>query len=212
MKMKLYKALKWFPLVALSAGLFLLLTAFLLRNVPEELRYTYENGEIVYHSWRYSCEPLFLPSFIVLAILLLASALTWIVAGRKRWETGVKSGLAAIGTLATLVACAFLWIFSYMGVVGWTKDDYFPAYYEFSDQAHTIVIEESSWGLGCFGQVFQIKDDREAVLIMEFGTDDGFRNGGNYQLEWYDDHVDMTFNCGDRSSPHMITKSAYFED
>lgn len=212
MKMKLYKALKWFPLVALGAGILLLLTAFLLRNVPEELRYTYENGEIVYHSWRYSCEPLFLPSFIVLATLLLASALTWIVAGRKRWEAGVKSGLAAIGTLATLVACAFLWIITYMGVVGNTIDEYEPDYYEFSNQTHTVVIEESSWLVGGFGKVFQIKDNQDAVLILKFLTDDGFRNGGNYQLEWYDDHVDMTFNCGDRSSPHMITKSAYFED
>lgn len=212
MCLKIYKALKLFPFVALGAGVFLLLAAFLLRNVPEELRYTYENGEIVYHSWRYSCEPLFLPSFIVLAALLLASALTWIVAGLKRWETGVKSALAAIGTLATLVACAFLWIITYMGVVGNTIDEYEPDYYEFSNQTHTVVIEESSWLVGGFGKVFQIKDDHEAVEILRFYTDDGFRNGGNYQLEWYDDHVDMTFNCGDRSSPHMITKSAYFED
>ena len=212
MKRKLYEMLKLFPLFAFGASVLLFIAMLLLRNVPTNLSYTYENGEILYHSWRYSCRPLFLPGFIVLAVLLLASAVAYIVAGIKHWESRSRAGIAAIGALVTVVPCAFLWILSYMGVVGNTIDEYEPDYYEFSNQAHTIVIEESSWLLGGFGKVFQIKDNQEAVLILKFLTDDGFRNGGNYQLEWYDDHVDMTFNCGDRSSPHMITKSAYFED
>ena len=61
MKRKHYEMLKLLPLFAFGASVLLFIAMLLLRNVPTNLSYTYENGEILYHSWRYSCRPLFLP-------------------------------------------------------------------------------------------------------------------------------------------------------
>jgi hypothetical protein len=47
--------------------------------------------------------------------------------------------------------------------------------------------------------VFQINEDNTAEGIGWAGTDDGYRNYGNYEIEWFDEYVKITFCNGIRS-------------
>lgn len=96
--------------------------------------------------------------------------------------------------------------FSNIIVIGtYDENDYAPAYYEFSDNIHTIVIEEESFMLYGGGTVYQILDDNKAVEIVRFTTDDGGRNNGKYVIEWFDDCAEITYNTFvDKSSKNTI--------
>lgn len=80
-------------------------------------------------------------------------------------------------------------------VVGfWSDNDYSPICYKFSDDKHTIVIEERSFLLYGGGYVYQIYDDNDAVIIHTFSVDDGGRNKGHYDIKWYDNYAEITYN------------------
>lgn len=70
---------------------------------------------------------------------------------------------------------------------------YNPEYYEYSHDDKRIVVCEYSWLLGGFGSVYQVTPDDRMIEIGHFGTDDGYRNQGQYDIEWEEDGVRLTY-------------------
>ena len=56
------------------------------------------------------------------------------------------------------------------------------------------MIEETSFLLSGGGTVYQINDDSSAVIIHTFRTDDVGRNNGQYEINWHDDYVELTYH------------------
>jgi hypothetical protein len=90
-----------------------------------------------------------------------------------------------------------------------SSSDTDPKCFEFSDGEHTVVIEEESWLLGGWGNIYQVNDDGSAQRLSRFSTDDGFRNEGNYDINWHDDSADITYDNGNGGRETVTVK---FED
>ncbi len=91
-----------------------------------------------------------------------------------------------------------------------SSSDTDPKCFEFTDNKHNIVIEEESWLLGGWGNIYQVYDDGSAKKLNSFSTDDGYRNNGSYEITWYDDHADITFTFDDYKNTRK-TVAAKFE-
>ena len=70
---------------------------------------------------------------------------------------------------------------------------YSPEYYEYCQDDKRIVVCEYSWLLGGFGSVYQITPDDRMIEIGQFGTDDGYRNHGKYDIKWEEDGISLTY-------------------
>ena len=85
------------------------------------------------------------------------------------------------------------------------RNIYSPDYYEYSNNGQTIVICEESFLLGGWGTVYLINDNRTADEVGSFGTDDGHRNGGKYEIEWYDNSAVIHYYDGNDMRALEIT-------
>lgn len=93
------------------------------------------------------------------------------------------------------VISTIMLLFSNIVVTGlYDENDYSPEYFEFSDNKHTLVIEEKSFLFDGKGYVFQIQDDNSAILLEYFSTDDGGRNLGMYDIAWFNNYAEITYH------------------
>lgn len=188
-KLHIIKRLPWFQLILC---ILILIISFGIKDVPDQPTYTYENQQILTHSWHTVYQA-------VIAALLLAAGITtslclavWII---RRIKTGERILRPVSAAVFSFLLCSGILLFSDVLVAGlWTKQDYAPAYYAFSDGIHTIVIEETSFLLYGGGTVYQINEDQEAVVLHTFRTDDGGRNNGQYEISWQDDYAEITYH------------------
>lgn len=210
MKIISAEKVKLIPVIALVISLVFLTVAFLVKDVAvtEFYTYSYKEGKITVHSWHDYFNVVSDIIFTLVILLLLAQNVICIA---MKIRTGERIAKKVLISCLTAAACAVIILLGDIMVNGlYTKDDYNPEYYEFTDGNHTIVIEEKSFLLYGGGTVYQIKSNEEAVVIGKIGTDDGGRNNGAYEIEWFDDRVEITYNTF-ASEGDKATEVAEFE-
>ncbi len=100
-----------------------------------------------------------------------------------------------------IIACIFLIIVTYIfsGIFGESDSTYF----EFkSPNNKVIVIEECSWLLGGWSNVYQKMSSNIIIgLSGNISTDDGYRPFSNHEfnLEWSTNSVNITYGFGSKS-------------
>ena len=77
---------------------------------------------------------------------------------------------------------------------------YSPEYYEYCHDDKRIVVCEYSWLLGGWGTVYQVGPDDRMTQIGRFGTDDGYRNQGEYDIKWEEDGISLTYTYDPNAS------------
>lgn len=200
------KIIKFVPIISFGLSLLLLVAGILLSQVPAHESYTYENGVIIVHSLKdrlvFATGRL---SFLVLCGVLFGAVVVSVlcVFAEVKWKE--KTATKLMISLLVGVVCLFMIAFGNFAVV---KEDYDPQCYTFTDGQHTIVIEETSYLLGGWGTVYQVKDDNTAVVIGTFSTDDGLRNRGVYKIIWSEDSAEITYLFNDNATE---TETVMFE-
>ena len=188
-KKEIIKLIPFFEIVICNI---FLIVSFIIKDFPSNPTYTYINNCIVTHSWHDIYSVVLVIAFFIIVLATLVCIAIWIIEKIKNKEKNVKQIFLLI---ISLLFCSITLIISDIIVEGfWTDDDYSPSYYKFSDNKHTIVIEERSSLLYGGGTIYQINDDNSAVIIHEFQTDDGGRNNGHYEIKWHDDYAEITYN------------------
>jgi len=210
MKIISAEKVKLIPVIALVISLVFLTVAFLVKDVAvtEFYTYSYKEGKITVHSWHdYFNAALYIIFALVILLLLVQN----VICIAMKIRTGERIAKKVLISCLTAAACTVIILLGDIMVNGlYTKDDYNPEYYEFTDGNHTIVIEEKSFLLYGGGTVYQIKSNEEAVVIGKIGTDDGGRNNGDYEIEWFDDRVEITYDTF-ASEGDKATEVAEFE-
>ena len=184
--------IKSIPFLDIVICIIFLIVSFIIQDFPSNQTYTYSNNCIVTHSWKKIYSAVLAIAFFIIALATLVCIVIWIIEKIKSKEKIVKHIFILI---FSILFCSITLIISDIIVEGfWTDDDYSPSYYKFSDNKHTIVIEERSFLLYGEGIIYQINNDNSAVIIHTFSTDDGGRNNGHYEINWHDDYAEITYN------------------
>ncbi len=162
--------------------------------LPTGKSYTYENNEIVTHSVRSEFDDICEGVFTFGCFWFIGLTAGEVALRIKERAGALRVILGGLGKLLTGFACGFLLFAASVMAEGlWTKDDYFPECYMFTDGSHTIVIEEMSFLLDGRAEIYQIMENNKAVPINMFTTDDGMTNCGHYKMEWTEEYVDITY-------------------
>ena len=191
MDMYIKKAIKLFPISFFAVSIIAFVTALIVKDIPENKTYVYENKKIITHSWHdyFEIATSAVLVFIILSLLLL----TIILIIQK-----IKAKEKVLRKLQMLwmsgIICYVITMISNIMVINIENNDYNPEYYKFSNGNHTIVIEEKSFLLYGGGTIYQIMENNSAVIIGKISTDDGGRNNGDYDIKWYNDHAEITYN------------------
>lgn len=93
----------------------------------------------------------------------------------------------------------------------WNKEDYSPECYYFTNENRAIVIEEESFMLSGWAEIYQIINNNEALIIGHISTDDGYRNKGNYDIKWNEDNLEISYHYGDLENKILTEKIEYAE-
>lgn len=184
--------IKSIPFLDIVICIIFLIVSFIIQDFPSNPTYTYINNCIVTHSWHDIYSIVLAIVFFIIALVTLVCIVIWIIKKINGKEKIVKYIFILI---FSILFCSITLLISDSIVGGlWTDDDYSQSYYKFSDNKHTIVIEERSFLLYGGGTIYQINDDNSAVIIHTFSTDDGGRNNGHYEINWHDDYAEITYN------------------
>lgn len=185
------KIVKLVPKISFGVSLLWLVAGIVLSYVPAYESYTYENGTIIVHSWQnWFAHTTDLLLFLVPCGVVVVTVLC--IFSRIKWKEKIAINLI----ISWLVgfACLFMIVFADAAAVGAVRrEDFGPECYAFTDGQHTIVIKETSFLFSGAGTIYQIKGDNTAVVIGTFGTDDGLRNRGVYQIIWSEDGAEITY-------------------
>jgi len=167
------------------------IVAFFIRDIPENISYVYVNKIIERHSWHDIYEIINVIFFCLEFGVTIVSTIVFIV---TKIQTKEKTLKKTVSLWFVFVISTIMLLFSNIVVIGlYDENDYYPKYYEFSDNKHTLVIEERSFLLDGGGYIFQIKDDNSAILLKHFTTDDGGRNEGVYDIVWHNNNAEITY-------------------
>lgn len=180
-------AVGWAAVLSMLYGIF-----------PEKTYYFYYSKKIIELSWHNAARVI-----VWIAIATAIISLVWLTVlkiidareqGKKhKWLAAIKYiCLWALVFILMFLMTVFLFL---RFTLRYDGDECF----EFTDGNHKIVIQESSFLLSGHLSVFQINKDHTAEGIGGAGTDDGYRNYGNYEIEWFDEYVKITFCNGIRS-------------
>lgn len=211
MKNKAEKTINLCFLIEIGLSIILLIVSWFLKDTPKNRTYTYENGQILVHSWQNVYRFIVALLFFTLTTLVIISIIVFLIKKIKHHETTKINPL--IASLSKFLLCTLFIGFSYILVIGaWTREGYDSRCYEFSDGKHMILIEEKSFLLSGSVTVYQIKDHNKAIVIHRFNTDDGHRNNGEYELVWHDDSVEITYNMGNLSNQRCTKKCVFVND
>lgn len=185
------KMIRLVPILSFGGALLLLVSGVLLSNVPANESYTYENGVIVVHSWEVWFSRITdLLLFLVLCGVAVVTVLC--IVSKIKWKEAVTVRLLVSWLVG--VVCLFMIVFGDAAAVGMARrEDLDPKCYTFTNEQHTLVIEEESFLLGGWGTIYQVKSDNTAVVIGRFSTGDGLRNKGVYQIKWFENGAQITY-------------------
>lgn len=205
--MSITKIIRKTQIISIIVSLVVLAVSFGLSYVPAPVTLEYVNNEIVSHSWHNFYESIVATILFVQLVLSFALIIANIV-------NKIRNKVKICGSVSFTV---FLVIFSYVTsgfsllfVEGfWSDSDYNPQCYMFTDNNHTIVIEERSFLLYGGGTIYQIHDDNAASVIGSISTDDGGRNHGRYDIEWSESGAEITYDYYDTEHSRQ-TEKVYF--
>lgn len=207
MSKRMRRIMTVFPWIELLLSVLIVGGILLLRKYPDTVTYTYENKEIISSSLHknISSAALTLGFWIVVVWCIIITAICIFRRIKTDEDTSKLYSFTWIVTALCTVILFFGWFISEDSLLG----DYDPKCFEFSDGEHTVVIEEESWLLGGWGNIYQVNDDGSAQRLSRFSTDDGFRNEGSYDINWHDDSADITYDNGNGGRETVTVK---FED
>jgi len=192
MNLQKKRIIKSIPLFEIGICIVFLIVSFCIGDIPTKPTYKYINNHIVKNTWHDIYETVLAGVFLIISIISVLCIVIWIIQRIKRRK---KIHKHIVSLFFSFVLCSLLLMISNIIVVGfWSDNDYSPICYKFSDDKHTIVIEERSFLLYGGGYVYQIYDDNDAVIIHTFSVDDGGRNKGHYDIKWYDNYAEITYN------------------
>lgn len=202
------KKRKCVPLILSAGSGILFAVSFGLSRLPKYPSYYWRDQEIVVRSWHDIVDQL-------AAVLVIAAMLYTLIATVLRIAERIKSGERILGRILLLwgscIVSCFLILLSDVNIVGlFRRADYDPAWFSFTDGQHVIVIEEESWLLFGGGTVYQIYEDDTAKVIGSISTDDGARNLGHYQIDWFERSAEITYHTF-VTDTSVATKTVYFE-
>lgn len=203
MNKKMRIALKLIPLIELCLVFLLAGVIYILAKLWAG-RYirVYENSKITMRTLH---EKVITPLIGVLFYLIVASCIVitiLCIVERIRHDEDT-AGLYVRMWIISGISAAILFVGA---VLVESSSDTDPKCFEFSDAQHTVVIEEESWLLGGWGNIYQVNDDGSAQRLSRFSTDDGFRNEGNYDINWHDDSADITYGNGNGGRETVTVK------
>lgn len=206
--MKLKKIIRKIQFISFIVSLVVLAVSHRLSCIPAPATLEYVNNEIVSHSWHDSYSSVIVCVFFIQILAYIVLIIADIIDKIRRRDIIVNS------ILLTLFLVAFSYVtsgFSLIFMDGfWTDDDYYPQCYMFTDNNHTIVIEERSFLLYGGGTIYQIHDNNKASVIGSISTDDGGRNHGRYDIEWSESGAEITYDYCDTEHSRQ-TEKVYFK-
>ena len=185
--MKKYSNIANYILIGLS--FVMLMLSFVVKDLPANKTFTYENNRIVGHSWRNNYEIFIGVVSLVSVIVILVFLINFVVSKVRNNEAIFKSIVKCIGVILVCFICSVMSEIL-ISDSNWERN---PVYYEFSDDKHMIVIEEESFLFYGGGSIYQVFDDGSATELTKFTTDDGGQNKGNYDISWKHDSVTITY-------------------
>ena len=192
MKNKSKKMMMFSLFIMCGISIISLIVAFFIRDIPENISYVYVNKIIERHSWHDIYEIINIIFFCLEFGVTIASTIFFIIAKVQTKEKTLKK---TVSLWFAFVISTIMLLFSNVVVIGlYDENDYSPECFEFSDNKHTLVIEEKSFLLDGRGNVFQIQDDSSAILLKSFSTDDGGRNLGVYDIVWFNNYAEITYH------------------
>lgn len=168
-------------LVNFFLPILIVFTACIIGNLEFKETYRYIGGEIKLITTRDSAAMIILASGCVFPLLFLVEIVLLV---KNRAVSFGKILLSLILLIFSVLCVSFSAI-----CIGGLINEYYPDYYEFSNNGKQIVICEESYLLGGWGTVYQIDSSGIAVQVGSFGTDDGYRNGGDYEIEWFQNYA-----------------------
>lgn len=184
------KKIKIISLVILGIAVIFLIIAC---NIPVNLSYTYsyaENEIITHSSSEFLLSSLGIIFYIVMIYPIFATA--YLIFLKTKRKTKIFGSITFTWIICILSVTII--ILSVEAIMPYDKTAYYPECYRFSDNNHTVVIEEKSFLLYGGGTIYQIKENGEAVIIGTISTDDGGRNNGDYDIKWHDTYAEVTYN------------------
>lgn len=186
------KIVKIIPVVLLGTSLLWLVISFAVSNIPEKVNYVYTNGKVIKYSWHDVYDII---SEVIGFILLALFAVATMQCVKLKLKTKEKLLKIFVFNFSAWLVSTLIIASGNIVVTGvWNEEDYHPQYYEFTNNGKTIVIEEKSFLLKGNGTIYQIENNNAASIIGEFSTDDGGRNYGNYDIQWNDSYVEITYH------------------
>lgn len=203
--MKLSKIIRTVQITLLIISLVVLDLSIKLSGFPASATLEYVNNEIVSHSWHDFYEKILAIILLVQIALLLALIIADIVNKIRNKVRICKS----VSFTVFLVAFSFMTSGLSFTFMDDSDNKYNPQYYMFTDNSHTIVIEERSFLMSGRGTVYQIHNDNKAEVIGSINTDDGGRNYGNYDIEWSQEYAEITYSYCDTENSRK-TEKVYF--
>ncbi len=206
--MKLKKIIRTIQIISLIVSLVVLAVSHRISSIPAPATLEYLNNEIFSHSWHDFYETILIDIMLVQLALLSALIIADIV-NKIRNKVRISSSV-----FFTVFLVMFSYVTSGLSLVFmdgfWTDDDYNPQCYMFTDNNHTIVIEERSFLLYGGGTIYQIDNDNKAEVIGSISTDDGGRNYGRYDIKWSRDCAEITYSYCDTEKSRQ-TEKVYFK-
>lgn len=197
MKTHTKQAIKYLPLIDIGLSITLLIVTFFIKDIPKDSSYFYQNNTIIESSWHNTFDLITAGLFLIILIISIILTIICIVQKIKNKEK-IKKYILLIWTSEMI--CFLIILFSNVLVIGiWSDNDYSPDYYKYTDGRHMIVIREESFLLYGGGTIYQIKENNEAIILENFTTDDGGRNKGKYEIKWYDDYAEITYDIFNNS-------------
>ncbi|MBQ8780592.1 MAG: hypothetical protein IJZ72_02800 [Oscillospiraceae bacterium] len=168
-------------LVNFFLPILIIFIACIIGNLEFEETYRYIGGEITLITTRDSATMIILASGCVFPLLFLIEIV--LLVKNKAMSFG-KVLLSLILLIFSVLCVSFSAI-----CIGGLINEYYPDYYEFSNNGKQIVVCEESYLLSGWGTIYQIDSSGIAVQVGSFGTDDGYRNGGDYEIEWFSNYA-----------------------
>lgn len=179
-------------LVMLGLSLIILTVSFAIKDLPTNEAYRYENNTIVSYSWHNVFENVLAFFFVVLTVVLITfTVFVFLQKIRTKQEKLLR---VIIQSACIYFVCLVVIMISNILVIGlYGNEAYAPSYYEFSNGKNTVVIEEKSFLLYGGGSIYQVFEDKSAIELARFSTDDGGRNNGEYDILWKGESVEITY-------------------
>lgn len=198
---------------------FILIAAFavyafiLWKAIRDHIWYVYKDGKIWTMSVHWSILTL---SMIVISVLVALTSLIvtvrFVRSEKQTHEMYKKPFKLALVCAGAWIVVILIFICTHSGFFK-TEDRYRSECFEYSNGQHTIVIADNDvmgdfnklYHIGISEDIYQINDDNEAVILNGFFVTQKPNSSDDYEIKWYDDKVEVTFEDGLNGKKQTVT-------